>query len=100
MAGFFYKGIVLRQYKEPALSRDLREFFNTDTTGRTMDWTPVDRPEELPPAQLLAVAAQARIVDERDGAPLAGKLEEAWGTGTAAVVSPTSPMSPASSPPC
>ncbi len=77
MAGFFYKGIVLRQYKEPALSRDLREFFNTDTTGRTMDWTPVDRPEELSPAQLLAVAAQARIVDERDGAPLAGKLEEA-----------------------
>ena len=77
MAGFFYKGIVLRQYKEPALSRDLREFFNTDTTGRTMEWTPVENPEELSPAQLLNIAAQARIVDERDGVLLADKLEDA-----------------------
>ena len=28
MAGFFYKGILLQQHKEPALSRDLREFVN------------------------------------------------------------------------
>ena len=36
MAGFLYKGILLQQHKEPALSRDLREFLNADTIGVLM----------------------------------------------------------------
>ena len=37
MAGFLYRGILLQQNKEPALSRDLREFFNADTIGAVLD---------------------------------------------------------------
>lgn len=77
MAGFFFKGITLHQHKEPALSRDLREFFNADTMGLQMDCPPVEHPDELTYEEIIRFARMASIVDERDGAPLADKLEQA-----------------------
>ncbi len=74
MAGFLYKGILLQQKKEPALSRDLREFFNADTMGSTMDRKPPEKIDELTHDDILSIARQARIVDERDGKLLANKL--------------------------
>lgn len=75
MAGFLYKGIVLEQFKEPALSRDLREFFNADTISAQMERDPVDDPQALTPQQIISIARDAHIVDERDGQLLADKLE-------------------------
>lgn len=77
MAGFFYKGILLQQLKEPAFSRELREFFNADTLGATMDRKPPANFDELTHDDLLSIARQARIVDERDGRLLADKLAAA-----------------------
>lgn len=74
MAGFLYKGILLQQKKEPALSRDLREFFNADTMGAVIDRKPTDNMDELTHDDILVIARQARIVDERDGKLLANKL--------------------------
>lgn len=65
MAGFFYKGILLQQHKEPALSRDLREFVNADTIGVTMDRPPVGDADSLTPAEIASLARDAHIVDER-----------------------------------
>lgn len=77
MAGFFYKGILLQQRKEPALSRDLREFLNADTMGLRMECPPVENPDELTYGEIINLARLANIVDERDGEPLADKLMEA-----------------------
>ena len=77
MAGFLYKGILLQQLKEPALSRELREFFNADTLGAAMDRKPPVSIDELTHDDLLSIARQARIVDERDGRLLADKLAAA-----------------------
>ncbi len=77
MAGFLYKGILLQQLKEPAFSRELREFFNADTLGATMDRKPPANFDELTHDDLLSIPRQARIVDERDGRLLADKLAAA-----------------------
>ena len=75
MAGFFYKGILLQQHKEPALSRDLREFVDADTIGVTMDRSAqFGDADSLTPAEIASLARDAHIVDERDGQPLADKL--------------------------
>lgn len=74
MAGFFYKGILLQQRKEPALSRDLHEFLNADTMGLRMDCPVVDAPDTLTYQEIIAIAKQANVIDERDGEPLASKL--------------------------
>ena len=74
MAGFFKKGILLQQRKEPALSRDLREFLNADTMGLHMDCPPAENPKELSPKEIVERARKANIIDERDGTLLADKL--------------------------
>ncbi|MEM1485410.1 4Fe-4S dicluster domain-containing protein [Oscillospiraceae bacterium PP1C4] len=74
MAGFLYKGILLQQHKEPALSRDLREFFNADTVTAHMSRHPVDKPDDLSPDEIIEIAREAHIIDERDGKLLADKL--------------------------
>lgn len=74
MAGFLYKGILLQQQKEPALSRELREFFNADTISVQMDRDQVSKPDVLTPAGIIDIARQANIIDERDGKLLAEKL--------------------------
>ncbi|MCR2025067.1 4Fe-4S dicluster domain-containing protein [Anaerotruncus colihominis] len=75
MAGFLYKGILLQQHKEPALSRDLREFLNADTIGVLMDRPAVEDPDALTPDDIIAIARDAHIIDERDGRSLHEKLE-------------------------
>lgn len=74
MAGYFYKGILLQQCKEPALSRELREFVNADHIGVQMSRPPIEAPEELSGKEILQVAQEANIIDERDGVPLWKKL--------------------------
>lgn len=86
MAGFFKKGILLQQRKEPALSRDLREFLNADTMGLHMDCPPVENPKELSPKDIVDRARKANIIDERDGTLLADKLVAARKQNTRLVV--------------
>lgn len=78
MAGFLYRGILLQQLKEPALSRDLREFVNADTIGARLETPPVKDLEELTSGELISIARAAEIVDERDGKLLADKLLRAY----------------------
>lgn len=75
MSGFLYKGIVLQQHKEPALSRDLREFFNADTIGVTLNRPETTDAGSLTPQDIIDIARAARIIDERDGKLLADKLQ-------------------------
>lgn len=75
MAGFFSKGLVLEQHKEPALSRDLRLF--TAGGGEPLSVPPAEDPALLTPEQIIQYAREAQIVDERDGRPLHEKLQEA-----------------------
>ncbi len=94
MAGFFTRGIILEQRKEPALSRDLRKFFNVNTSKITIDrdaYPPVD---QLTPQQIIAIAKEARVVDERDGIPLHQKLAMAHDTGVITVVGDASDDEP------
>lgn len=86
MAGFFKKGILLQQRKEPALSRDLREFLNADTMGLHMDCPPAENPKELSPKEIVDRARKANIIDERDGTLLADKLVAARKQNTRLVV--------------
>ena len=74
MAGFLYRGILLQQHKEPALSRDLREFFNADTIGIQMNRPQVEDPNRLSADEICEIAREAKIVDERDGTPLIDKI--------------------------
>lgn len=71
------KGVYLQQFKEPALSREIRQFFNTSASEALVE-RPVAKPlEELTPAEIIDIAQQAGIVDERDGRPLFKKLKSA-----------------------
>ncbi len=75
MAGFLYRGILLQQHKEPALSRNLREFLSADKISVLMDRAPVTNPDALTPEEIVQIARDARIIDERDGHALADKLD-------------------------
>lgn len=85
MNGLFSKGLVLEQYKEPALSRDLREFI-TAGGARLLELPPVQDPSALTPDEIMEYAAQARIVDERDGALLHEKLAAARKSGATLII--------------
>ena len=74
MAGFFTRGIILEQHKEPALSRDPRKFFNANINNNSFDNAMYPPPEQLSPAQIIEIARLANIIDERDGVPLHEKL--------------------------
>ena len=60
MAGFLYKGILLQQHKEPALSRDLREFLNADTIG------------------VLMISSQSRATRTLSTNVMAGRFLKSW----------------------
>lgn len=77
MTRYLYKGMHLQQFKEPALSRDLHEFLSADSISARMKRECVENPEELTPEQIIEIAREAKIIDERDGVPLADKLENA-----------------------
>ncbi|MEG0272919.1 MAG: 4Fe-4S binding protein [Hydrogenoanaerobacterium sp.] len=84
MAGFFTRGIILEQHKEPALSREPRKFFNANTQNNSFDNAGFPPPEQLTAEQIIEIARLANIVDERDGVLLykklaAGKVETVVG---------------------
>lgn len=76
MAEYLRKGILLEQYKEPALSRNLVGFYNTSTVSLLPEMD-IPESERLLPDNIIRIAKQAQIVDERDGVPLYYKLAEA-----------------------
>lgn len=79
-------GIYLQQYKEPALSREIRQFINASAAEALVE-NPVDRPvEELEPWEIIRLAKEAAIVDERDGRLLYQKLQRALEKGVQTVV--------------
>lgn len=86
MAGFIYKGILLQQQKEPALSRQLREFLNADMIGLRLAREPVQDISTLTPDEIIDFAQDAGVVDERDGELLADKLRRAREKGCRCVV--------------
>ncbi len=68
------KGIVLEQHKEPALSREIREFCNSSGTPACTEFGPCENLDALYPHEIVEIARQARIIDERDGRPLWEKI--------------------------
>ncbi|MCI8443176.1 MAG: 4Fe-4S dicluster domain-containing protein [Provencibacterium sp.] len=76
MAFLFSRGLILEQYKEPALSRDLRAF-TSPSAVRSIGLPPVEDPSSLNADTIIAYAAEAQIIDERDGLPLEEKLRAA-----------------------
>lgn len=76
MAFLFSRGLFLEQNKEPALSRDLRSF-TSPAAVRPIALPPAEDPGALSAEMILAYAAEAQIVDERDGIPLEEKLQAA-----------------------
>lgn len=94
MAGFFTRGIILEQHKEPALSRDPRKFFNANIMNDTFNNAGFPPPEQLSAAQIIEIARLARIVDERDGEPLCDKLSAAVDKGIMTVVGDASDDEP------
>ncbi|MBQ9109460.1 MAG: SLBB domain-containing protein [Oscillospiraceae bacterium] len=80
------KGVYLQQFKEPALSREIRQFFNTSASEALVGSPVTKSPEELTPLEVIDIARQAGIVDERDGRPLYKKLEKARERGVKTVV--------------
>lgn len=80
------KGIVLDQLKEPAFSREIREFLNATPQSTIDSYQEVKDKQFLVPDEVLAVAEEANIIDERDGRLIAEKIREALGKGIKAVV--------------
>lgn len=76
MSGFFTKGMVLEQHKEPALSKDLRSYILPGSVKET-EFEKILDPSLLMPQEILEVARLAEITDEHDGAPLYDKLRQA-----------------------
>ncbi len=80
------RGVYLQQFKEPALSREIRSFFNTSAVEGVVE-NPATKPlEELTSWEVIDIARQAGIVDERDGRPLYKKLQGAKEKGVQTVV--------------
>ena len=86
MAGIFSKGTILEQLKEPALSRDLRAFLNTNTNNTLFEDPGYDLEEGLKPHEIIEYARLANIIDERDGIPLHEKLSLARDSDVATIV--------------
>lgn len=84
MSGLFSRGLVLDQNKEPALSRDLREF--APGGGAPLEIPAAEDPSALSGDEILRYARLADIVDERDGAMLDEKLLEGRRAGAVLLV--------------
>lgn len=78
-------GVILDQQKEPALSRDIIPFLSATTLSCTK-FEPVENPSALLTDDYINLAKRANIIDERDGQPLAKKLEEWKGRTIKALV--------------
>lgn len=82
----FSKGIILTQHKEPAFSRPLVRFVNPQTEALLLDRPATFNPNALSAEEVIEVARQAQIVDERDGKPLYRKLIRARARNASAVI--------------
>lgn len=69
-------GILLEQEKEPALSKPFLPFFSSSTLQSQPFSYERDDSKPLSKAQLIEICRLAGIVDERDGKPLADKLQK------------------------
>ena len=94
MAGFFTRGIILEQRKEPAFSHDLRKFFNVNTNNITFDGSDLPPAAEMTGNDIIEAAQRAKIIDERDGLPLYEKLMLARDSGVLTVVGDASDDEP------
>lgn len=80
------KGIILEQHKEPALSREIRQFLNSGTAAAKTEFGPAVSLDDLKPEDIIEIARQAKIVDERDSALLWEKLQTAADKNISVVV--------------
>lgn len=71
------KGIILEQHKEPALSREIRQFVNAGASLPKTEFGPVTSLDAVTAEDIIEIAKQAKIVDERNGAPLWKNLQKA-----------------------
>ena len=69
------KGVILEQKKEPALSRDLQQFFSSQPTSATAE--ALKEGETVTLERLIRLSEEANIIDEQDGKPLA-KILRKW----------------------
>ncbi len=79
------KGIVLEQYKEPAVSRNVKELV-LQKNSKSISLPPVNTLDALSPEDIIEYAEQAGVVDERDGTKLASKLRKILPLGIATIV--------------
>lgn len=86
MPEYLKRGIILEQFKEPALSRELVVYANTGTVNTPLPEMGIPENERLEPENIIRIAKQAQIVDERDSVPLYYKLAEARRMHRTAVV--------------
>ncbi len=82
----FTNGIVLAQHKEPAFSRPLVRFVNPQTEALLLDRPAAFNPNAVSVDEVIEIARQAQIRDERDGRPLYRKLLSAKAQKVVAVV--------------
>ena len=92
-SGIFFRGVRLEQNKEPAYSREIKQYPFPD--GKAIPelpiegeegFVPVQDPSSLTGKQVIRLARLAGIIDENDGCLLWQKLEEAKNNGVFAVV--------------
>lgn len=83
--GIFSKGIVLEQHKEPAFSRPLLRFTGPHADILISDDIQYTEPDQLTADELIEIARDAQIVDERDGKFLYRKLIRAKGRAVAVI---------------
>ena len=67
-------GLVLEQYKEPALSKPIVRFVNPTSDNKTLEFKKLTATNEQ--QAIIEVSRMAEIVDERDGRPLHKMLEK------------------------
>ena len=80
------KGIILEQYKEPGLSREIRRLPGLDIPVQRIEASVSPTPALLAPYEIIAIAREAKIVDETDGRRLWKKLASAARDGIAGIV--------------
>lgn len=81
----FTKGIVLAQHKEPAFSRPIVRFVNPQTDSLLLEREHIIDIGSLDQDDIIDIAREAQIVDERDGKPLFRKLQRAKGRAVAVI---------------
>ena len=80
------KGIILEQNKEPALSREIKVIKACEACRQHLQQPVSSTPGLLAPYEIVAIAKEAKIVDEIDGVRLWKKLAQGKREGIGALV--------------